>query len=137
MTIIEMCLFILTLVFVVLIIYIIQTLKTIQKTLTNLNNVINLTKPNIEKGGDEALRLLHHSNELIITANHHLNAFNPLFKSVSNMGEALQKATHSLTDEGIKASENNPKKLHREKLEELIQLVALGILFWQQIKKRR
>ncbi len=129
MTIVDICIVLCTIFFIVLVIYLIRTFLNIQKSLDLINNLIILLQPKLEKGGEETLTLLHRTNEILTLTS---NAFNPLLQSMSDLGSALQKKIHSLN-----SSEDNRKIHHRNQIDEVIELIAYGILFWQQIKKRR
>ena len=68
-----------------------------------------------------------------------LDAFAPLLKSISDLGSAIQRMTSSINDppNSVMPLQVNGRRDRKEKLEELIEFLAFGILFWQQIKKRR
>jgi uncharacterized protein YoxC len=133
----EICASIVAIILLILAIYIIQTLKQLQKTLKHINSLAQMMEPKISEGSLETLKFLHSSNDLIKRVNSQLNDFNPLLKCISDTGCIIQKAINSWqNNEQIKILPDSKKKLQREKLEKIIEFIALGILFWQQIKKK-
>lgn len=134
MTIVDVCIVLLTIACLVLIIYIVRVLQTMRQSMEHINNLIIVLKPTLEKGGDESLKLLEQGNELMISINHHSNAFKPLTTSISNLGDALQEKTHGLKEANCLTEAS--QKSRKEHIETLIELLALSIITWQQIKKR-
>ncbi len=134
----EICASLATVIFALLVFYIIQTLKQLQKSIEHINKAVQSIEPKIEKGSGEVFRFIHSSNDLVKTANDHMKAFNPLCKSLSNIGHILQRTSNLFhTSEHTNESSDNKKRLQKEKLDSVIELVAMSILFWQHIKKRR
>lgn len=141
----EICAVIATIVFIALAAYLIQTLISVQSTLKQLNALINNVDTKINPLSLETRQILQNSQDLTKTLQGHLEAFSPLLQSIRDIGTIIQRTTGSLNKGNPIKEELNlirprfeeKKESRREKLEEIIELVALGILFWKQINKRR
>lgn len=134
--IVEICAIVATIVFIVLALYIILTLKDLQKSFLRFQDIASKVETKIDPLGLETLRLLKNTNELTETIQEDLESFHPLCDSISNVGNALQSATKSLNG-GYEIHHDEKKKQWQEKLENIIELAAAGVMLWQQIKKRR
>lgn len=126
--IIEISVAIIALAFVVLVIYLIMTLKETQKVLKN----VNLMSYDI---------------------NEKVNTLNPLFKTIENVGQVLEKKTNNFKHRALSKMDstdyqdwvnNNEPKEEREAPDEvsaivsdLVDLTSIGVRLWQTYKKRR
>lgn len=119
----EICASVATVAFVALVIYAILTLRKIGKLLEHIDATV-------EPLGVESHRLLQQTNDLAALAKADVASLNPIFETISELGGAVQQLAHSSLGHEKK---NEPKN----RVEEIIQLVALGILLLQQIKTRR
>lgn len=132
----EICAALATLVFILIGIYLIRTLVSLKKSLDHLNEISSKLDHKIDPIGLETIKLLKKSNDITETVHEQLEAFNPICQSVYHVGNALEEASASLSD-SYHNDIHEKKKQRQSKLEDLIELAAAGISFWQQLKKRR
>jgi uncharacterized protein YoxC len=135
----EICAIAVAIGFIVLIIYLVQTLLVFQKTLKQINRITANVETTLDPISSETIKILQNSNDLAESVQHKLDAFSPLLKSISDLGCTIQRMT-SVSNESPHSGmplQEKKEKLKKEKLDGLIELLALGILLWQQVKKRR
>jgi uncharacterized protein YoxC len=126
----EICAIVGTIAFVVLVVYLIMTLRTVQTSLVHLDPIRH-----------EVEKLLHKSNDITESVHKNMDSLDPLFRTVSNVGASLENVSKNLH----KASFKVPSFLEEEeeevsgwndKLGDLLDLAAAGVLLWQHIKKK-
>lgn len=119
----EYCAIAAVILFGILVFYVAKTLVAVQKTL--------------EKIGPETQRLIQNSNSLTESFQGHVEAFSPLMLSISDLGNALQDAKSNWTESRIRAKKLEEKSPWTDKIRELIEFSALGLMAWDQIKKKK
>jgi uncharacterized protein YoxC len=142
MTNIDIIFLVIALAFVVLVGFLARLTYVATKTLKKVNITINLVQKQLANLGHEPRELIHNINDLSHDLNVKLKCLNPFFRSLSNLGEGLEKKTSSFKNktfwkkqpsDGVN-SEQNPEA---SKLADLVNWTLLGIKIWQQFKERR
>ena len=136
----EICAGIATFALVILVYFIAQSLQRLQVTLKRVNELTAHLQTQIDPVGIDALRLLRNANQITDSINVKLNAFDPLFNSIHQATSVLEEKTDSLTrDLHAEMHHHVDKNALRSKdtLSNVIELVAVSILIWQQMNKRR
>ncbi len=125
MMIYEICAAAATLAFIILVVYLVLTLRTLRSSLIKID-------AKLDPVGSEVIGLLDTAHAISETVQEHLSSFNPLFQSISNLGSKVEEMTENLSSraEEKKSSKGN-------KLDGIVELAALSILLWQQMKKKR
>jgi uncharacterized protein YoxC len=125
----EICAGISTLVFVVIAYYLIKTLIILQKSLKEISAVTKKFEIQIQPLSEETSHFLRRSAGLTESVTEKLEAFDPLLKSISHLNSMLNETFFSI-HERIKE-----RKKGQWNLNEFIELVTLGLLVWQKVKK--
>jgi uncharacterized protein YoxC len=118
----EICIVIATIVFVILVVYIICTLVTVQRSLNRLTDLAVRMESRVDP-------ILQNTEKLSDSVNTKLEAFDPLFETVNDLSCALRKTTRSYCEK--------KNMTWQSTITEVIELAAVGIILWQQMKKRR
>lgn len=131
--IIEISLIILTLAFVALVIYIIVTLKTLRHTLTQVDLTLVDVRKQLNEVGERA-------QEVSFDVQKKMEALNSVFNAVSNLGDFLECETMALEKKAFISSHqenSNPAKGQETiKVDDILEIVDIGIRLWKKIKKR-
>jgi uncharacterized protein YoxC len=136
----EICAGAVTIVFVVLVVYLIQTLIALQLTLNKTDEILEKIQSNIDPLSVKVLKILSNSSDATETIKEQIEAFNPLSKSICNIGNSLQEATNAESTPETwhqKVITNEKNKEKQENFRTIIELVSLGLSLWNQFKKRR
>ena len=144
--IIEISVAVIAVAFVALVIYLIITLQTLRTTLQHADEALGSVKKQVEDLGIEGRKVIQHATELSLDVQSKMSALDPLFQTVSNIGNALEKKTESFAEEvqrSNKTSAFTATKPHQYEtftariLAEVLEWAVLGINLWQKIMKRR
>lgn len=137
----EICSIVSTLVFIVIAFYLIKVLKALFVSFTHLNASVSKIETKIIPITDESIKLLENANGIAESVRDKLSDLDPLMGSISDMGSALHNATSSFTKKNESSSH---KFFHKEEkrdwqdiANDLINIVTLGVIIWQKIKKSR
>lgn len=125
----EICAGIATLVFIILAIYIIQTLIAVQRSLNRLTDLAVKLDTKIDPIAQETFKTLQNTTDLTDSVKVKLDAFDPLFQGINDLGCAIKHAARPVQEE--------KKKQWQDTIAAVIELAAVGVMLWQQIKKRR
>lgn len=126
----EICASLATLGFIVLVVYFVRTLIAVRQSLKIISAATLKLGTKIDPLTDQALDILQNTNKLTASVNDQIAAFDPLLNTISDLGCALHKTTHSLNEES--QQKKNPK---HNQVEDWMEIAALGVILWQQIKK--
>ena len=122
---------VITLVIIVLVFYLIKMLKDVQSFLQTSKTSIQKIQCEIELMNSEINPLVRESSELIHKVNTQIGEFDPLMKSIHNIGNFLNEATeHKLPSLEKKTS-------WQEKTAEMLVLTSMAIKLLEQFQKRR
>jgi|GEM_PF-3190066 len=144
---IETSVTIIAIAFVALVIYLIMTSRALNATLYEVNQMLIDLRKQLDGTGGEAQKLVEHTNHITLGLKQKIEALNPLFNAVANLGEILEHKAVALKEEAF--AESHPsnvdieekKKLSRSdewiKVADVLGLAVLSIHLWQNIKKKR
>jgi len=118
----EICAAIATLILAILAYFIIQSLRELQKSLKQVNELTAQLNEKLDPVG-----------QLVTKVNDKLDAVEPIFNSINQLGYFLEEKTSSLTNRVVEKQNLSTQ----DTINSVIELVAKGVLIWQQIKKRR
>lgn len=126
--------------FVILVIYLVITLSAIQKTLRNVDQTLLKTDRLLEPAGEEVLKLLKTSSQIADFTFKKVENLDPLFHSISNVGECVNQATETLKS-NFKPKQKpllieESDELSSYKLADWLEWAALGVVLWQKFKQR-
>lgn len=139
---IEISVAIIAFAFLGLVIYLIFVLNEFRSTLKNLNKVIATMEPQLNSFANESTQLANTTNHIALDVQKKLEAFDPLFKSVSNIGEGIEQRTSYLNrkrcdfERTRKLEQEHEAFEHEEQIYKIVDFIELGIIFWQTLKKR-
>lgn len=125
--------------FCILVLYLIQLIRSLQKSLLQVDIIMGELQNSVGPLAEETVKLLQNSNSLAESVNQKINAFDPLFQSISNLGEIAEESTEA-TKKKFHAKhlvEESQKKEWTDTLAELVELVAFGAMAWHQYQKRK
>jgi uncharacterized protein YoxC len=116
---------------------------TLCNTLTKVNGTLDATQKHIDKLGDEPRDIIRNVNEISGDVLYKMKCLNPIFHSVSNLGECLECRTTPLRNKAFWSSMKEKVDLDREeltpttedKVADLVNWGLLGLKVWQQFKK--
>lgn len=131
----EICVALLTIFFIILVIYVIITLKRINVTLQKTNEIVDKVNKDLNPLRSQAQELLRESAEISHTLKNQIDAFNPIFNSISLIGEKIENFTSSNLDDEPKKKENGEED--KNYILDLLDIGARGVVLWQQYKKRK
>ena len=131
----EICVIIATLALVVLVVYLICTLCAFKKTLIKLNGIMEKVDAQVEPMSRGAIGLLQNTALLTESVSEKLDAFDPLLQSISNVGYGLDEMTRSMGETPEYREEKDIR--WKEGAKDLLELAALGLGLWKQIRNKR
>lgn len=137
--IIEISIAIAVLAFVVLVYFLVKTLIDVRKTLKQVNQTMLFLESRVDPVQEEALELLKKTNKITGTLHTQMEAVNPLFETVHDVGNAFQDATSEFAH-GIQHRKFRKEEKHQKWSETLVDILELGshaLNVWKQAKKRR
>lgn len=124
----EICAAVITLMLIVLIVYLV-------KFLNEARDFLRSSRKTLEKLETETIPLVRSSTEILDKAHKQMDEFDPLMKSVSNVGNYFNEATSELPYRS--ASLEIKKKLWQENVIDILELVSVGLKVFKQFQKRR
>lgn len=130
--IIEISVLIASLAFVILVIYLVRSLRTLQKSLIQTHEMLSKVNDKIIPISEETLQLLQNGNGLADSIQEQMESFNPLLQTISDVGLFLHAKT-----EGCGINRFKEKKIKwKETAGDVLELAALVVNLWQELKKR-
>lgn len=144
--IIEISVAVIAFAFVILVIYLITMIKALNTTLGQVNQTLSETRKQMDELGGQALKVIEHTNQISYDVKKKIEAIDPVFNAVEDVGEILEHHTSSLKKEYISSDEEESlfqfrkKELPSKKLTTvaaILELGAIGFELWQKLKKRR
>ncbi|MBA3722362.1 MAG: DUF948 domain-containing protein [Parachlamydiaceae bacterium] len=158
--IIEISIAIIAVAFVVLVIYLVATLKSLGITLGQVNITLSDGRKQIDDVLEETKKVIEHTNNISADIQKKVEYFDPLFKTVEDLGGILEHRTASfrekieaeeeetvhariaanrhLRSEKTKVTEKSTEKSEDpvKLVADIVELTSLGIRLWQNFKKR-
>lgn len=149
--IIEISVAIIALAFVALVIYIIAVIKALKTTLGQVNQTLVDVRKHLDEIGSEARKTTENVDHLSLDINNKMEALNPVFNAIANIGDYLEQKTKSLKLEAkICALKNEEAMALEENIDEsdsqtrivnkvanILELVGQSFRLWQDVHKRR
>lgn len=157
--IIEISVAVIALAFVILVIYLILLFSAVKQTLNQTNLLVNDVRKQLDDLSGEAKKTIEHTNQMSADLRHKMEALDPLFNSIANVGDVLEhkaesfrlrsarldrlderRASHGATffdDSDYQESITRTKASESVIVAEILELASLGIRLWQKLKKRR
>lgn len=147
--IIEVSVAVIALAFIALVFYLIDLIKSSKKTLAQSNQMLNDAYKEIDQLGGETKKLLEHLNHISIDIQTKMEALDPIFNSIEELGNVLESKTTSLKETLISPAKKETveplapnkdilvKKDLAKAIADTVELVGLGYGLWQNLKKRR
>ncbi|CUI17047.1 conserved putative membrane protein [Candidatus Protochlamydia naegleriophila] len=156
--IIEISVAVIALAFAVLVIYLILLFSAVKQTLGQTNLLVNDVRKQLDDLSGEAKKTIEQANQMSADLKHKMEALDPLFNSIANVGDVLEhraesfrqrsvrlgrfdeRASHSapfFNDSDHQESINRAKTSESVVVAEILELAGLGIRLWQKLKKRR
>lgn len=117
----EICAGIATLMFIVLTVYLVKTLIAIRHLAEKVNS-------HIDPLSLESLKTMKNTSEITDSIKVKLDSIDPLFESIHTITNAVNDTIKPYAEK---------KKPWQDTIANVLELTAAGILFWQEIKKRR
>lgn len=149
--IIEISVAVIAIAFVALVIYLITMIKALRITLGQVNQTLVETRRQLGEIGGQAQKVIEHTNQISFDLKHKVEALDPIFKSMANVGEILEHKTFSLKKEALASAyeEGYPSSLSTEEKKKIsqartltmtsivLELAGVGVRLWQKFKQRR
>jgi uncharacterized protein YoxC len=165
--IIEISVAVIALAFVALVIYLISLVRSLQVTLGKVNEILKDGHKQLDAVVTEAKKVMEQTTHIGAGIQKKVDSFDPIFKTVEDLGEIIenraahlrdevtgadsQTETHSSTYRHTAAGKRIAEKRTLEKnttekspqsdivrlITDIIELTSLGIRLWQNFKKRR
>ncbi|MBS4163916.1 Uncharacterized protein PRO82_001224 [Candidatus Protochlamydia amoebophila] len=146
--------------FIFLVIYLVCLCKSARVMLNQLNHLIIDVRQQLDGIKDEAKKTIENTNQISLDLKHKIEAFNSLFQSLANIGEALEYKAEAFRQKTLRfyngrvkeflrssfrneTSEELPFKKNRDEspelplVAEILELASQGCRLWQNLKKRR
>ncbi len=121
----EICTVVGTLAFIVLVIYIVITLRALNRLILHIDT-------RLDPLSSETIKILQNTQQMTAFVQKQMDSFDPLLKSIASVGQTFQRTTQAFNEETERVNLSR-----KDKVAEICELVAISILVWQQIKKRR
>lgn len=125
--------------FLGLVIYLILFLNDLRKLTKRVNGVLLTIEPHLDELAEEAARLTQTSQIIALDIQKKLEAVNSIVKSASDLGEVVEHHTslYKKKCEHKLALREEPETCEKgNKIDAIVDLVELGIIFFQTFKKR-
>ena len=144
--IIEISIGIIAFVFVVIAIYIILMVNTLRYTLRNVDKAIIDIRKHLDELTPQAQRAIEHTNQVSFDLKRKMESLNPIFNSLTNIGELLEYKTLNLKKASIasflnKQNHSNETEdlLHHEdgNVADILELASLGARLWRKLKRNK
>lgn len=148
--IIEISVAIIALAFAALVIYIIAVTKALKITLGQVNQTLTDVRKHLDEIGVEAKKTTENVDHLSLDLNNKMEALNPVFNAISNIGDYLEQKTKTLKFEAKITALKNAEALDLEeedlidsktevinKVANILELVGQSFRLWQDVHKRR
>jgi uncharacterized protein YoxC len=142
----EISIAIIALAFVALVIYVITLIQEMKKLTLQVNHTLIQTRTNLNDVSHEVKKIMVHTSAVSEDLQKKVEAFNPLFKALENVGHALEQKSNayvhqpiyhvkresidpSLRSSGYTKTNNN--------VTDLMDLISVSLRLWQKLKQRR
>lgn len=107
------------------------------RTLRNVDQVLGSLQKQLDDLDGSPRTFLNQANELSVNLNHKMRCLDPIFNSISNVGNGLQAETSNERDKTLLRYLNEKKQeSNLETISDGIELALRGINLWQKFKKR-
>lgn len=148
--IIELSVAVIALAFAALVIYLIAMFKSIQQLIHQMNQTLIQMRTQVNDLSNEAKKTIEQTNHIGVDITKKIEAFNPLFNALENVGDILENKSEALkhkmlvehpsehplfTSSNSKTASASAEELN--KLAGVLELVGMGVSLWQKLKKRR
>jgi uncharacterized protein YoxC len=126
---------------VLLIIFIIKFLIDLSKTQKSVDLTLGTVQKQINNLGDEPRDLIHNANQITSDIHHKMKCLNPLFHTVSNVGENFEYQTSNLKERSYwrsvkeKIELEEPPSTPTDKASDLANWALMGLKVWQNFRK--
>jgi uncharacterized protein YoxC len=159
MIIIDVCMIIIATAFVILVIYLAVTMSKVNHILKQVDQTLIEGRKQVAELMIDVTKIIRHSDQISIDIDEKINAFTPLFKTIKDLGEILQCKSASLKnsmtekikhiisftnlknqysgDEDELLTRDGKVKYVARVLKDVLEITAIGMHLWQNIKKRR
>lgn len=130
---------VIALAFCILVFYLITTLKNANRSLHQLQVTVSNLEQQVEGLGKESVKLVQTANQITEDVHTKMQTLDHLFKSVSDVGEAIQEVTSSVKQVSTSFSNRLSDKVnrsvvsHEQAVSELIQWTTLTMGYAQRI----
>jgi len=147
--IIEISVAVIALAFVALTVYLIALTITLRRTAFQADRMLHDLRRQLDEMGGTAARTIEHTNRMSFDLQKKLEALDPLFNALSNIGDFCEHKTSCLKKEGVSSSnkhqhgegvcfvEEEPVSRASIQAADVFEFIDVGLRLWQKIKKRR
>lgn len=147
--IIEISIAVIVLAFVALVAYLIALSISLRRTAVQANHVLNDLRRQLDEMGGSAARTIEHTNRISFDLQRKLEALDPLFNALSNIGNFFEHKTSCLGKEELSSFNKNqskdnvifvddePESGASIQAADVFEFIDVGLRLWQKIKKRR
>lgn len=156
--IIEISVAVIALAFLVLVIYLVLLFSAVKQTLSQTNLLVNDVRKQLDDLSVEAKKTIEQTNQMGADLKHKMEALDPLFNSIANVGDVLEHKAESFRQRSARLNRVDERRAYsspffddpdqeesniRTKasesviVAEILELASLGIRLWQKLKKRR
>lgn len=146
--IIEISVAVIAFAFVVLVIFLIVAIRALIVTSHKANELLFEVQKNLQNVGGQAAKAIEHTNQISYDLKRKMEALNPLFLSITNLGEVLESESNHFKKKKLHDFDRESEKSYLRKLDKqefrsqnlnnlagFLEFAGLGIHLWQKIKK--
>jgi uncharacterized protein YoxC len=136
--------------FVGFVIFLIILIMALRATMGQVNQTLMEARKQLNEIGEQAQKVVEHTNQVSFDLKQKIAAFNPIFNAVANVGEILEHKSLVLKKEAFASIDEEDhlssldsgekKKISDKRLitvAAILELASMGIRLWQKTKKRR
>lgn len=131
--ILELSVAVIAIAWVILVIYLAITLTQLKKVLQNSNRSLEKVEQMLHPIDVQTTRLLETTNLLAENIAEKSKALDPLFHSISQLTESADEV---VTKFRKTHGDNSFKEKRSNKLDDILELAAMGMLLWSKYKKK-
>lgn len=136
--------------FVVFVIFLVLVLHVLRKTLHQVNRTLVDLRGQLDDMGGQTKKVIEHTNQISFDLKRKMESLNPVFNSVSNLGDILEQKTLHMKKVALASShkEHKSSDLESSKEEEtllsqeevnvadILELVGIVARLWHKLKNK-
>lgn len=137
--IIEISIALVAIAFAALVVYLILLIIALRKTLHQTDRTMVQVRKQLDELSPQAQKIIEHTNQLSFDIKRKMEALNPIFNALGNLGEMAEHKTFALKKKAP-ASEEDSLTEHelrsRSPVADVLELAVIGTCLWQKLKNK-